>query len=138
MIQVTDTIVLDEREIKQRFVRSTGPGGQNLNRDATAVEVRLDIGKSSLPDDVKARVIILGGRHVTTEGVLVVVGRGDRSQAQNREAARAQLVALLRRAANPPKKRKATKPGAAEREKRLVSKGRRSAMKRARRTRDEE
>ena len=73
MIQVTNTIVLDEREVTERFVRSTGPGGQNLNRDATAVELRLDIGRSSLPRDVQVRLIALAGRHVTTGDVLVVV-----------------------------------------------------------------
>ena len=94
--------VLDEREVTERFVRSTGPGGQNLNRDATAVELRLDIGRSSLPRDVQARLIALAGRHITTGGVLVVVGRAHRSQAENRDAARARLVALLKRAAKPP------------------------------------
>ncbi len=126
MIQVTNTVVLDEREVTERFVRSTGPGGQNLNRDATAVELRLDIGRSSLPRDVQARLIALAGRHVTTDGVLVVVGRVHRSQAENRDVARARLVALLKRAATPPKKRKATKPSAGERQRRLVSKERRS------------
>jgi ribosome-associated protein len=138
MIQVTNTIVLDEREIVERFVRSTGPGGQNLNRDATAVELRLDIGRSSLPGDVKARLIALAGRHVTTGGVLVVVGREHRSQVQNRDAARARLVALLKRAATPPKKRKTTKLSAAERERRLISKERRSTVKRSRSARNED
>src|ERR1700694_5858153 len=111
MIQVTDTIVLDDREIKERFVRATGPSGQNVNKDATAVELRVDIGRSSLPPDLKERLIALAGRHVTTEGMLVVVSRVYRSQAQNRDAARARLVTLLKRAAKPAKKRKATKPG---------------------------
>ena len=138
MIQVTNTIVLDEREVTERFVRSTGPGGQNLNRDATAVELRLDIGRSSLPRDVQARLIALAGRHVTTGGVLLVVGRVHRSQAENRDAARARLVALLKRAATAPKKRKATKASAVERERRLVSKERRSTVKRARSARNED
>jgi len=137
MIQVTSSIALDERDIAERFVRSSGPGGQNLNRDATAVELRLDIGKSSLPPDVKARLIALGGRHVTTDGV-VVVGREHRSQVENRDAARARLVALVKRAATPPKKRNATQPSTVERERRRTSKARVSAVKRARRARNED
>jgi ribosome-associated protein len=138
MIEVTDTIVLDDREIKERFVRATGPGGQNVNKVATAVELRVDIGRSSLPPDLKERLIGLGRRHVTTDGVPVVVNRVHRSQAQNRDAARGRLVALLKRAAKPPKKRKATKPGPAARENRLVSKERQSAVKRSRSARDED
>jgi ribosome-associated protein len=136
MMQVSDGIVLEEREIEERFVRAAGPGGQNVNKEATAVELRVDIGRSSLPPDVQARAIALGGRHVTTDGVLVVVSRAYRSQRQNRDAARGRLVALLKRAATPPTPRKATEPSRAAREKRVVSKERRSALKRARRTRD--
>src|ERR1700681_4152002 len=109
MIQVTDTIVLDDREIKERFIRATGPGGQNVNKDATAVELRVDIGRSSLPPDVKERLIAIAGRHVTTDGELGVDTRPYRSQAQNRDAARARLLALLRRANKPPRERKRTK-----------------------------
>ncbi len=138
MIQVTDTISLNDREINERFVRATGPGGQNVNKDATAVELRIDIGKSSLPPDVKERLIALGGRRVTSDGVLVVVSRAHRLQTQNRDAARAQLVALLKRAAKAPKKRIATKPGSAAREERLVSKERQSAVKRSRSKEDED
>ena len=138
MIQVTNNIVFDDREIKERFVRATGPGGQNVNKDATAVEFRVDVGRSSLPPDLKERLIALAGRHVTTDGMLVVVSRAHRSQAQNREAARTRLVALLTRAATPRKKRKATKPGPAAREQRLVSKERRSEVKRSRSGRDED
>ncbi len=138
MIQVTNTVVLGEREVTERFVRSTGPGGQNLNRDATAVELRFDIGRSSLPRDVQARLIALAGRHVTTDGVLMVVARVHRSQAENRDAARARLVALLKRAATPPQKRKATKLSAGERQRRLVSKERRSSVKRGRSARNED
>jgi ribosome-associated protein len=138
MLHITDTIALDDRDIKERFVRATGPGGQNIDKDATAVELRVDLGRSPLPSDLKQRLTALAGRHVTTDGVLVVVSRVRRSQAQNRDAARARLVALLTRAARPPKKRTATRPGPAAREKRLVSKKRHSAVKRARSGRAED
>jgi len=132
MIHITDTVVLNEREIKERFVRSIGARSQNIDKEATAVELRLDIARSSLPRDVKDRLVALSGRHVTTEGELIVVSRALRSQAQNRAAARAGLVAIVKRAAEPPTPRKATKPGPAAREMRLASKERRSATKRSR------
>ena len=138
MTHVTDAITINDRDIKERFVRATGPGGQNLRKDATAVELRLDLGRSSLPSDLKERLIALAGRHVTTDGVLVVVSRAHRSQAQNRDAAHARLVGLLKRAALPPGKRKATKPGRAAREERLISKHRRGAVKHARNNRDDD
>ena len=138
MIQIADTIVLEDREVNERFVRATGARGQNVNKEATAVELRVDIGRTSLPSDVKKRLKALAGRHVTTRGVLVTVSRALRSQADNRVAARARLVALLRRAAKLPKKRKGTRPGPAKREDRLASKHRQSALKRSRSGRDED
>ena len=138
MIRVTDTIALQAREVKERFVRASGPGGQNLDKDATGVELRFDVRKSSLPPDLKDRLVALGGRHVTTDGVLIVVARASRSQAQNREAAHARLVALLTRAARDPRKRRLTKPGAAMRERRLLTKERHSAVKRSGGGRDED
>jgi len=138
MIKITDTVALDDREITERFVRATGPGGQNVNKEATAVELRVDIGSSSLPPDVRERLVALAGRQVTTDGVLVIVSRALRSQAQNRDAAHARLVALLKRAAKPPTKRKATKPGRAVRDERLSSKHRQSAIKRSRSTLDDD
>lgn len=132
MIRITKDVVLEDREIEERFVRASGSGGQNLNKEETAVELRLDISASSLPPDVKDRLITLAGRGVTTGGVLVVVSRVHRSQARNRDAARARLVALLQRAAKPPKKRRPTNPGAAVRETRLASKKLRSAVKASR------
>jgi ribosome-associated protein len=138
MIQVTDTIVLHDRDFKERFVRAAGPGGQNVNKVATAVELRLDINKSSLPPDVKERLIALGGRQVTSDGVLLIDSRVHRSQKQNRDAARLRLVKLLQRAAKPPKKRRPTKPRAAAREKRLDAKKRQGEIKRSRSARSED
>ena len=133
MIRVTDDLGLDEREIEERFVRAMGSGGQNVRKEATAVELRFDIGSSSLPQDVKDRLMALAGRAVTTDGVLVVVSRVHRSQTDNREAVRARLTTLLQRAARLPATRRQTRPRRAEREKRLASKRLRGAVKRSRR-----
>jgi ribosome-associated protein len=138
MIHITDTVAFDEREIGERFVRANGPGGLNEDRDATAVELRLDIPTSSLPQDVKERLMALGGRHVTTAGVLVVVARSDRSQLQNRAAAHARLLTLLERAAKPPARRRPTTLSAATRRKRLSDKQQHSAVKRSRSSRNDE
>jgi ribosome-associated protein len=132
VIRVADAIGINEREIEERFVRSSGPGGQNVNKVATAVELRFDIPKSSLPPDVKARLIALGGNQVTTDGVLLIDSRVHRSQAANRDAARRRLVSLVRVAAKTPKKRRPTKPSRSDRENRLASKKLRSTLKRSR------
>jgi ribosome-associated protein len=132
MIHVTDTITIHEREIDERFVRASGPGGQNVNKVATAVELRFDVDASALPPDVKARLKTLAGSRLTTEGVLVLDSREHRTQAQNREAARARLVALIQQAAIKPRKRKPTRPGRAAKERRLTEKKLRANVKGAR------
>jgi ribosome-associated protein len=129
MISITSTLSLDEDEIDERFVRSSGPGGQNVNKVATAVQLRLDIPASSLPDGIKARLIALAGSRVTDDGVLVIDAREHRTQTQNREAARERLTALIRRAAHQPKRRRPTRPGKAAKEARLRSKKRHGQIK---------
>ncbi len=132
MLRVTDSLSLDDHDVEERFVRSMGPARQNLRNEATAVELRLDIPASSLPSEVQERLQALAGRAVTKDGVLVVVSRVHRSQADNREAAHARLLALLQRAANPPRRRRPTKPRRVVRQARLVSKRRRGAVKASR------
>lgn len=132
MLKISNNIALEDREVEERFVRAMGPDGQNPDRDATAVELRLDVARSSLPAIVKERLIALGGRHVTQNGVRVVVSREFRSQARNREAARRALARLVARAATRRATRIDTKATAAARERRLASKEHRSEVKRAR------
>jgi ribosome-associated protein len=129
MIRITDTVSIDDREIDERFVRASGPGGQNVNKVSTAVQLRFDVNASSLPNEIKTRLITLAGSRMTTEGVLVIDAREHRTQGQNREAARTRLVELIEQATRRPKKRTPTRPGRAAREKRLTSKKKRSVVK---------
>jgi ribosome-associated protein len=132
-LQIAPGIAIDDRELEEQFVRASGHGGQNVNKVSTAVELRFNIAASSLPADVKARLIALAGKRVTSEGVLLIDSREHRTQGMNREAARARLVSLVQAAARRPKKRRATRPSRSSKEKRLESKKQRSALKAARR-----
>src|SRR4030065_2907465 len=134
MIPVTETILLDEGEIRERFLRSTGPGGQNVNKVATAVQLRFDGRNSrSLPDDVRERLVRLAGRRMTGEGALVIEARRFRTQERNRQDARDRLIALIRKAAEPVTPRRKTRPTGESRKCRLALKRRRSEVQEARR-----
>jgi ribosome-associated protein len=129
MLPITPTFAIADDEFDERFVRASGPGGQNVNKVATAVELRFHVAASSLPDEVKARLAALAGRRMSADGVILIDSREHRTQAANREAARARLVSLLRQAFRRPRSRKATRPTKASRERRLDAKGQRAQVK---------
>ena len=134
MLSVTPSINIDESELEERFIRASGPGGQNVNKVATAVQLRFDVANSpSLPFPVKRRLAKIAGNRLTNDGVLIITAKAERTQAKNREAALARLIALLQQAAKPPKKRKKTKPSRAAKERRLEHKRQQSQKKKNRR-----
>jgi ribosome-associated protein len=130
MIRITDQIAIDEGEIEERFIRASGPGGQNVNKLATSVQLRFDARRSpSLPNDVSIRLQRLAGSRLTKDGVVVITAQRYRTQERNRDDALARLTELIRQAAVPPTPRRATRPTAASRAKRLETKRRRSGIK---------
>lgn len=133
-IQITPTLALDDSEIKEEFIRAAGPGGQNVNKVATAVQLRFDVLHSpTLPDAVRQRLMKLAGSRITTDGVLVLTAQGARTQIENRQDALKRLIALIRQATIAPKPHYKTKPTRASKERRLEAKKRSSAIKRLRR-----
>lgn len=138
MLEITPSIKIDERELEIDFVRASGPGGQNVNKVATAVQLRFDLGASSLPNDVKNRLASIAGKRVTSDGVLMIEARRFRTQEQNREDAIQRLVELVRKAAAKPKARRKTKPTPASKAERLKEKKRRGEIKRIRRSKSYE
>ena len=133
MTRISEAIAIDEREIEERFVRASGPGGQHVNKVATAVELRFDVRASSLPAEVQTRLVALAGTRMTAGGVLLIDSRAHRTQTRNRAAARERLIDLVTKASKAPKGRTATRPKRAAREKRLESKKLRGRLKATRR-----
>jgi len=136
MIRVTDSISIDEAELQESFVRSSGPGGQNVNKLSTAVQLRFDVRHSpSLPNDVAVRLMRLAGKRMTKDGVLVLIAQNHRTQERNRAEAQERLIDLIRQAAVRPVPRRATKPTKASKQRRIESKKRRANVKALRQSR---
>jgi ribosome-associated protein len=137
MLHATASIRIDPSELEESFVRASGPGGQNVNKVSTAVQLRFDVGRSpSLPEPVRRRLLALAGRRLTGDGVLVITANRFRSQARNREDARERLIDLIREAATPPVPRRATRPPKASKTRRKEDKRQRSTVKSLRRVTD--
>lgn len=136
MLEITPNLSIDERELEERFIRASGPGGQNVNKVSTAVELRFDVRRSeSLPHAVRDRLERLAGRRVTDDGVLVIRAERHRTQERNRDDARTRLADLVREALHVPKMRVATKPSRAARARRVDSKVKRGGVKKLRQSR---
>lgn len=133
MIRITGQIAIDEREIEESFVRASGPGGQNVNKLATAVQLRFDArGSPTLPEAVKLRLWRLAGHRLTREGVIVIIAQQHRTQERNRREALERLITLIRQAAQPVRLRTATRPTASSRRRRLEAKAHQAMRKRER------
>lgn len=133
MIQITDTISIDESNIQEEFIRASGPGGQNVNKVSSAVQLRFDVRNSSLPSDVRERLTRLAGKRMTEDSILIIEARRFRTQERNRQDVLDRLVALIRKAAEKPKPRRKTKPPLASKQRRLEDKRHRSKIKKTRR-----
>ena len=134
MIYITPTIAIDESEVREEFIRASGPGGQNVNKVATAVQLRFDVGNSpSLSDDIRDRLTRIAGRRITADGILIIEAKRCRTQAGNRRDAMERFIDLIRRAARPPSPRRKSRPTRASKERRLEAKRLRSRVKRLRR-----
>ena len=136
MIEITPSLQVDERALQIDFIRASGPGGQNVNKVATAAQLRFDVQASALPEEVKARLTKLAGKRMTSDGVLMIEARRFRTQEQNREDAIHRFVELVRKSLAKPKTRKQTKPTQASREERLKEKKRRGEIKKVRQSQD--
>jgi ribosome-associated protein len=133
MLQITPTLAIDEQAIQEEFIRASGPGGQHVNKAATAVQLRFDVFHPSLPAEVRERLVHLAGKRISDDGLLIIEARRFRSQERNRQDALERLVALIRQAAKRPKSRKKTRPTRASQQRRLESKRQRAKIKANRR-----
>lgn len=132
MLEITPTFQIDERELQFDYIRASGPGGQNVNKAATAVQLRFDVNNSSLQEEAKARLTRLAGKRITSEGILLIEAKRFRTQEQNREDALQRFVGLVRKSLVQPKARRKTKPTKASKEARLKAKKRKGDIKRLR------